>query len=193
MTHEFLDRTKAVIQGFKDDPKGFLLRGVDSGQRVPVTKTKTAYGLTIHARVGNRRGVIGAVHEISAQQALQVDDEFEVDANARGLPRELIPQIVGSRTLTLRRYDLYTATLEQVFGTPELITLADQIGPVSLRFMWKSPQPSDVGAIVANSNTLAIYEYLDCYITNLGQTVSMQNVIVGREATLIWRNVRRIQ
>ena len=181
------------IQGFKDDPIGTLLRGVDNGQRVPVTKTRTAYSLTIHAVVGQKRGVVGAIHEISTRQRQAVDEEWEVDPLGRGLPRELVPQAIEGRTITLRRYDLYAATIEQIFGAPELITLADQLGPVSLRLMWKVPNSGDIDLITQQQSTISVYEYTDCWITDLGRTMSTANIIVGADATLIWRNCRRLQ
>lgn len=181
-----------TARGFVDDPIGSLLRGVDNGQRVPVTKTKTAYSLTLHAVVGNRRGVIGAVHEISTAQSLQVDEEWEVDALARGLPRELVPQVVTGRSFTLNRYELYSATLAQVFGAPELITLADHLGPVSLRLMWKDPNPSDFGAILANTQ-MSVYEYTGCYLTQMTMSASMSSIIVGTNAQLMWTSIRRLQ
>lgn len=189
----FEDRLTGPIRGFKDDPIGFLLRGVDNGQRVPVTRTRTAYSLTIHATVGNRRGVIGAVHEISTRQRQDIEEEFEVNSLGTGLPRELIPQNVTGRSIQLSRYDLYKSTLEQVFGTPELITLADQLGPVSLRMMWKNPNSGDIDLVTQSQSTISVYEYTDCYITDLTRTVSMGNVIVGTGASLTWRGCRPLQ
>lgn len=169
---------------------------------IPVTRTRTSYTLTLHATSGKRRGVIGAVHELSYDQGMQVEDLFEVDGFAKGLPRELVPQILSSRTLKLARYDLYTATIEQIFGRPELITLADQLGPVSLRMIWKDPEPqlvvdpSTVG-VTNIQNFLPIpalhaYEFTDCFITSLGRTISTQNRIVGANATLNWRSIRQL-
>jgi hypothetical protein len=182
------------LQGFKSDPIGFLTRGVDNGQRVPQTKTKTSFSLTIHAVVGQRRGVIGAVQEIGVRQRQTIDEEYEIDSVGLGLPRELVPQTIEGRTITLRRYDLYQATLEQVFGAPELITLADQLGPVSLRFMWRNPNFGDIDLITQQQETMAVYEYTDCWITDLGRTMSASgDIIVKADATLVWRNCRRLQ
>ena len=184
------------LRAFQGDPLQVaknLLQGVDNGQRVPVTATKTSYGLTIHAVVGNKRGVIGAIHEIAPSQALQLDEEWEVNANGKGIPRELIPQILTGRTLALQRYDLYKSTLEQVFGTPELITLADQLGPVSVRFMWRNPNPSDIGAVLQSTPLISVYEFVDVYITALTRPISAGNIIVGTNATMTWRDIRRLQ
>jgi hypothetical protein len=191
-------RLLAPIQGFKGDPIGFLLRSSDNGQRVPVTKTKTAYSLTLHLTVGQKRGVIGAVHEIATRQRQEVDEEWEVNSLATGIPRELIPQIVSGRSITLKRYDLYSSTLEQLLGIEVdgvgAVTLANQTGPMSMRFMWKNPSSGDADLVLLNTPTTQVYEYCDCYITDIGRTVSMNgNIIVGADATIVWRDIRRIQ
>jgi hypothetical protein len=194
------DFTKAVdavgspFRAFRDDPKGTLLKMADSGQRVPITTTKTSFSLTIHATSANRRGVIGAVSEISVRQSFVVDEEYDVHVDGRGLPRELVPQIMSSRTLRLNRYDLYTQTLEQVFGSPtEIILSAKAIGPISMRLTWRPPERSTLGAIVVAQSTTSVYEYGDCYITDIGRTMSTNNVIVGADATLVWRTLRQLQ
>ena len=193
----------APFRGFKDDPLGSLLRAADTGQRLPETRTKTSYALTLHATAGNRRGVIGAVHDVSTRQGYQVEEEYEINAQGRGLPRELVPQLVSTRTLTLRRYDLYTKTMEQVFGLEGYfdpseplgpLGLVDQIGPISMRMTWKTPEPLSVASVfLSPKNELVVYEYCDCYITELGRTVSTGDVIVKADATMVWRSVRRLQ
>lgn len=184
-----------VARAFLDDPIESLRRGIDNGQRVPDTATETSYALTLHARVGNKRGQIGAVHNISLRQHLTVDEEFEVDLFGRGLPRELIPQIVSGRTIQLQRYELYRASMSEIFGAPELLTLADQTGTISLRFTTKAPQPSSIlGAFIRDpSSQMRVYEFIDCYIVDMGKTYSTDRVIVGAEASLIWRNLIRLQ
>lgn len=183
-----------TFREIRSDPIGTLQRNADNGQRVPVTRTKTSFSLTIHATVGNRRGVIGAIYEIAPRQSLQVDEEYEINSFGKGHPRELIPQIVNNRTLSLRRYDLYTQNIEQVFsGSREILTLADQIGPVNLRLMWKGVDSSALGPILGGT-VMNVYEFIDCYITDIGRTVSAQDdVIVRADATLIWRDIRKLQ
>lgn len=177
------------LKAFANDPLSQLRSGIDNGQRVPVTKTMTSYSMTIHARVNGKQGVIGAVHEIGLNQTQTIDEEYEVDSLGKGIPREIIPQILSSRTLTLQRYELYTATMEQVFGQPALITLADQVSPVSVRLLFKRPEPSDVAAVLQNNSKMTAYEFTNCTISNLTKTYSMGNIIVGANATLIWRDI----
>lgn len=179
---------------FLGDPLAFVRNNQDNGQRVPVTATRTSYGMTLHAKVGNKRGVIGAAHELAVNQNMTIDEEFEVDALATGLPRELVPQIVTGRTLNLQRYELWTQTMSQVFGTPELITLADQRGAFSVRVSWKQPGGSQVGSIFDPSLApeQRVYEFMQCYISSWGQTMSMNNTINGANATIVWRTCRRL-
>ena len=184
---------------FLDNPGSAFLNAVDNGDRTPNTTTQTAYSLQLHARFGLKQGVvgIGAVHELSTSQTLQVDEEFEVNKEATGLPIELIPQILTGRTLTLQRYELYRKNIEQVFGNSDtgLLTLCDQAAPLSVRLMFKGPSPSSIlGDLVRNPNAaVRIYEFQGCYLTQLGKTYSMANVIVGANATLTWRQLRRLQ
>lgn len=199
-----LDDLTEPLRGFKDDPLKsidslgrFVTRFGDNGNRLPKTKTRTAYALTLHATVGNRRGVIGAVYDIGVHQSRPVEDEFEIDAGGRGLPRELVPQVLSTRSISLKRYDLFRATIEQVFGNStspisEFVTLADQMTPISMRLTWKMPQNTDIEYVVANQPNQRSYEFVDCYFTDLGRTVSMGNVIVGSDATLTWRNIRAL-
>jgi hypothetical protein len=79
-----------------------------------------------------------------------------MDANSTGHPADIVPQILRTRTIQIQRYDLFPQIMEEVFGTRELITLADQFRPFSVREIWKSPQqklpsvpilPTDFGQV----------------------------------------------
>lgn len=192
------DIVRPQVRAFLNDPIGTIQRGVDNGQRIPVTRTKTSYALTIHAIVGNRRGVIGAINRIGVKEVRGVDEEYEVETFNRGLPRELIPQLLSGRTISLKRYELYTQTIRQVFAAQyipggELITLLDQSSPFSVRLSWKSPEPTDLGAIARGVPQTRVYEYVNCYFTDMGNEVSTGEVIVQAEATMVWGNVRPLQ
>lgn len=193
------DSLTRPFRAIVDDPLGSLNRGVGStnSSDIPATSTRTSYGLTIHAKKGNYGyAQIGAVHEVSVNQTLTVEEEFEVNALSKGKPRELVPQNLTARSLTLQRYDLYANILEEVFGSPELITLADQLGPVSMRMHWRSPTDrTALGLLLpqmTQSSSLRVYEFTDCWITTLGRTYSTGNTIVGASATITWRDLRRI-
>lgn len=184
-------------KAFLDDPLHTPLPLLDSGNRIPVTRTRTSYTLTLHARVFRngiyKSGVIGAIHEMSSTQTRQVDEEYEVDLLSDGRPRELIPQNLTGRTLNLKRYDLYSATMEDVFGTPEIYVLSEQTTPLTLRMTWRNAEASVPTAVISRTSPTRVYEFLDCYITNFGRTASTRDVIVGADATLVWRKLVRLQ
>lgn len=185
------------VKAFLDDPIGTLQRGQDNGQRIPNTRTKTSFALTIHAIVGNRRGVIGGINRIAVRQSRTVEEEYEVESFARGLPRELIPQILSNRIVTLKRYELYKATIKQVFAAEyvpggELLTLLDQTSPFTIRLSWSDPEPTDLGAIARNVPQRHVYEYMNCYFTDMGEEVSTTDVIVQADATMVWGNIRQL-
>jgi hypothetical protein len=188
------------------NPLDALLRFVDSGNRIPQTTTVTSYALTLHARVGNRSGPIGAVHEFSHTQALAIDEEFDVDRFGSGRPRALIPQNTNGRTLTLQRYDLYGKMIEQVFGGPTaLVNLNEQFKPIYMRLSFKTPSTTplydslkaatqdNADEAARKASALTVYQFCDCYLTNLGRQMSASNnIIVGSNATITWRYVMRV-
>lgn len=179
---------------FVDDPLGAVQKVSNQIAQIPLTRTQTSYGLTIHAQVGNKRAVIGAVNRISLNETMELEEVYEVDKDARGLPRELIPQILSNRTLQLSRYELYAAQLKEVFGTPELFTLLDQTGPLNLRLSWKFPGSDSVLSVIPHlQQDLRIYMFANCYFTNLGKTISADDVIVRSEGTIVWGNLLRLQ
>lgn len=189
------DAHNRAFQGFKDDPLGSLQRGVDNSAGVPNTRTRTSYALTLHARVGKKVGVIGAVHEIVSSQSLQLDEVYEVNALSKGVPRELIPQILSRRSMNIGRHDLYASTIETVFGLPAELALVEQtLGPVSIRWQWKVPGNAyEALALPQLTPRMAIYEFVDGYLTTLTRTANANNVIVGTQGVLTWRTIRQLQ
>lgn len=179
---------------------------------VPTTRTRLSHALTI--RAGGR--VIGAVHLWSPSQSRTVDHEFEVEANAVGLPVDLVPGVVDRRELRITRYDLYTAVMEEVFGSFELVNLTDQFRPFSLREVWAGPGiGSELVGSLANiagaSPVLAAglsggigsflgggtnrqYEYAGCWFTDVGRTIDAKgDRVVSVEATIAYLRKNRIR
>jgi hypothetical protein len=185
-------------QSFSSDPLNTLLRYTDNGVKFPATRTVTSYALTLHGRIKGLSRPIGAVKEFGVNQSLTLDQEYDVSIGNTGLPRELIPQTLNTRSIRLVRYDIYRGMFEQVFGQPfEMAMLNQQFGPISMRLTWKSPNgspyadalratnPSPEEAKRSKSTTL-VYEYQGCYFTTLGRTVSSDNVIVMANADITW-------
>lgn len=196
-------RVSAPFRRFVDEPFDSALQALaqnaDSGNRVPSTSARSTYGLTIHARNGKKRGVIGqadlapavgGVFNASSQQSIQVDEEYTVRLGAYGLPDEMVLQIQNGRDLTLARYELYSGTIEQVFtGRSALLTLADQTFPFSIRMQWKGPPTGTVSAILGASANRRVYEFQGCIFTSLGKTQTLDDRVVGESATVRWQSL----
>ena len=150
--------------------------------QVPVTRTRTSHGLLIRVAGGR---TIGAVNGFTHRQSREVQDEFECDVNAVGYgPVDIVPQNITTRTLSIKRYDLWQRPMEEAFGTSgELVALADQSRPFVLRSVWRSPVSSLLGG-------RRVYEYTGCYFTSFGRTASSTDsriINVDAEITYVLR------
>lgn len=180
---------------FFDDPIRALKEAADRAPTQPLSRTRTSYGLTIHLKVGNKRAVVGGVHEFSERQGIQLDREYTVARRTRGRPAEVIPQNLSVHTLTLQRYDLFGDTLEQVFGTDEWATLADQSGPMSIRTVWRDPVGTTIpGLVEVLGPSQRVYQYDRCYFADFGRAVrAAGDRIVGTNAVVVWTDKRIVQ
>lgn len=179
---------------FFDDPAGAIKGGINDALPVlgkvnsfldnhlnlpPQTATRTTHALALYVTVNKRPRPIGAVQSFASTQNRTVDEEYEIEVNSVGLPRDLVPQVLGTRTLTIKRYDLYTSLMEEVFGDSEFVMLTDQATPFTLRKVWTPPslfsEPS-------------YFEYRGCYFTSLGRSLSSTDTrISGADATIVWK------
>lgn len=153
--------------------------------QVPVTRTRTSHGLLIRVAGGR---VVGAVNGFTHTQTREVQDEFEIDVNAVGHgPVDIVPQNITTRSLQIKRYDLWQRPMEEAFGTgAELVTLADQARPFVLRSIWRSPVSSLLGG-------RRVYEYTGCYFTSIGRNaLSTDNRIVNVDAQITYVLRRRV-
>jgi len=155
----------------------------------------TPYALTLHAGVNGKYATIGAVKEISVTQNMGLDQEYDINLGGEGLPVELIPQKLDTRTMRLQRFDLYTSRLEHVFGQPgELLLLTQQLGPINMRMTWRTPSASPIFerfALNKGAKT-AIYEFKNCYLTSISRTVSIEQATVSASADLVWQTIQRV-
>lgn len=173
----FLDRPEALLDEVLDELGLDALRG---GRRIgpPQTQTRMDHALTI--RTGNGR-TIGAINGWAEQQSRTIEDVFDVEVNSNGLPAELIPQIVGTRTVRVDRYDLYTSIMEEAFGTRELVMLTSQAQPFRVREIWREPL-----------GRTKVYEYI-AYFSDKGRALrSDGNRIINVNATLHYLRKDRI-
>lgn len=181
----------ADLQPYIQDPAAAIqrqlqLRGFPPPARsVPNTRTRTTHGLTL--RDGRTGRLFGAIHTFSPKQTRAVEEEWEINRDSRGIPVDLIPQNLTSRTIGLSRYDLYTRVMEELFGTTELDILTEQRRPFRMRETWLDP--TAIGFLGAGPR---IYEYIDCWFTDIGRTLSASDDrIVKVEATLMFRDRKR--
>ena len=181
------DAVRTAVNLFGVDPTVVtdLLDPNSFTSQVPRTRTRTSHGLLIRVASGR---VVGAINEFSHSTTRDVRDVFEINANSYGqAPVDLIPGNVTSRTISVQRYDLFQAPMEEAFGTGfEYETLADQARPFSLRTIWRSPVGSALGG-------RRVYEYTGCYFTRIGRTARTTDsriVNVNAEITYVLR--RRI-
>jgi hypothetical protein len=181
------------MAGFLDDAKGFLEDAGEAARKfgdifdqfaqLPNTRTRLDHALTI--RVGTGR-VVGAIKTFAPSQGRTVDDEFEVNSAASGMPVDLVPQTVNKREFRIERYDLYTKIMEEVFGTKEIVVLTDQFRPFSLREIWRGP----AGVLTGQQR---IYEYTGCWFTDIGRVMDASgDRVVAADATVTWLDRRRV-
>ena len=174
----FLDRPQeALNDALRDVGLDILTRGRRTGP--PSTFTRLDHSMTI--RTGRGR-TVGAINGWNPTQTRRVEEEFEVEVKSTGLPVDLVPQIVNSRTIRIDRYDLYTSKMEEAFGTKRLDNLTDQHQPFTVREVWRTPLGS-----------LEVFDYIGCWFADLGRTHNADgNRIVKANATLIYKLKRQM-
>lgn len=146
---------------------------------IPDTSTRTGYAFTLYAsRQGRAPVPIGTLQSVRFGQSRTVDDEYEVEANAVGLPADLVPQTLNRREITFSRFDTYRTILEEVFGSPEINTIIDQARPLVIREVWSTfPTFSDIRA----------YQYFNVFMTDMSREVRVDaSRIVGTDVTFKW-------
>jgi len=174
---------------FINDPVGSIQRelnrrGLPSPTPfIPNTRTRTSHALTI--RDGATGQLIGAIYTFAPKQARTLEEEYEINRDTRGLPVDIVPQNLTTRTLQIARYDLFTKIMEDVFGHKEMVILTDQKRPFRIRETWRDP-----AAILGGGRR--IYEYTGCWFQDLGRTLSAtDDRIVKVDATLMFRDRQR--
>jgi len=164
-------------------PTGTLTNAVRRGG-VPNTRTRMDHGFTL--RTSNGR-IVGAVFAVDMQQSRALDDEFEIDVNAHGEVADIVGQALTTRTMSVRRFDLYTDIMEEAFGTVELDMLTDQAGGFTLRTAWRSP----AGVFAGGTRS---YQYSPVWFESLGRSLNAEGDRVVRvDASLRWGRKQRLQ
>lgn len=165
------DPTVTLNQALNNAGLADLTHGRPTGP--PNTYTRLDHALTIRSAQGR---TIGAINGWEPQEDVQIEEEFEVDVNASGLPVDVIVQNLTGRVINISRYDLYAAKMETAFGTRNLIMLSQQTKPFSVREIWRNPD-----------GTVEAYIYSGCWFRSRGKHHRADgNRIVQVNAVLIW-------
>lgn len=147
----------------------------------PETSTQTSHGLSI--RVG---GVtIGGINGWSPKITRSIAELYEFGTvtgpyeASNGAPYEKVPNNVSGMTVDVQRYDLWTARMEQVFGTGDINMLSNQRAPFDVREVWLSPESQSYART-----------YRGCWFSNVGRNLSTTaERIVQVSATLEYTKV----
>lgn len=143
----------------------------------PTTRARLTHAFKVRVAPGY---LVGACTSFQLSQNRNVDDEWEVNAINRGLPNHMTPQVLGGRTVSIERFDLYGEVMEQVWGTRELATIVEQRRPLELREVWLTPS----GILTLGQR---IYAYTGCYLLDEGRSLGADGDRVSRaNVTLKW-------
>lgn len=170
----------------------------------PVTAAKTSHALSIHMVMGKNRAQVGGITSISYNQSVILDEEYEVNRFATGLPKELVAQILNTRTLSIDRYELWHTPLMRLINptatvsAPELLSLVQQV-PFEIRTRWTEPNTNlgillgdaVINSFLTSSNSKRnIYCFKGCKFTTLGQTLSAEgDRSVLMKGNITWKSL----
>lgn len=146
---------------------------------IPETSTRTSHAVAIRAD-----GVtIGQIIQWQPNQARTVTATYEINPATTGEVYEQVPGNLTGLTITVQRYDLYSAKMEEVWGSNFSIQLlTDQTQGLNIQERWTNPD-----------NTTEVTLYSGCWFTSLGRALSSQDDrIVRVNANLAYTRVRRM-
>ena len=186
------------VQGLVGDPLNALQNGISPQRDIPDTATRTRYSISLEARVGKRMGRIGAVSKITRNESVALEDLYEINVEASGLPRDIVPQILSNRTINIERYELYRDPFSRIFGkNTELHKLCDQTSPIILRITKRTPSASSLLGNLARAALAAAPDYevheFPGYFESMGEVFDTQNPVVGVQASFRWLDHRVIR
>jgi len=144
----------------------------------PTTLTRTSHSVTILVN----GTPIGLISGWSPQMSRAVQPIYELNAETSGLPYENIPGNVTGLTISVTRFDLWTAKMEEAFGTVDLTMLSNQQAPFTIQEKWSKPDGST-----------ETYAYTGCWFTSLGRNLrSDDNRLVQVSATLVYLSKNKV-
>jgi len=169
------------------------LRSQDTGGypvNPPLTLTASSHSITIKTDKGIK---IGRIQSWSPSMSRTIDTVFEVQANATGEPIERVPQVQGTNSISVDRFELYTFHMGEAFGVPvlngsysgnpELVSLIYQVKPFHIREIWRDP-----------TGGMRAYIYTNCWFSSMGITIAATDdrVIKSRGTLEFTRRLRVI-
>lgn len=156
-----------------------------------VTPPNTLVALT-HALIIRKKGGvdIGCVNDWTPRQNRDLAEVYEfgnaTEPVEAGEPFEIEPGNVRGQQINVRRYDLYTAIIEEIFGdlARTFNSLASQQDPFVLYEEWDPP----------NNGAGWRWIYSKCWFETIGRTMSTTgDRIVNVDATIRFATKRRVR
>lgn len=127
---------------------------------MPIPQTTIRSDHAISIRVGGE--TIGRIQDWTPQQNRTVTPVYELNSDNSGTVIENVPGNIGGLTVTVNRFDLYTARMEQVWGPNfNIQMLTDQTIALEITERWQRPDGS-----------VESWLYRGCWFTSLGRNHS---------------------
>jgi hypothetical protein len=101
---------------------------------------------------------IGLINSWQPQQQRQMTPIYELNVDTSGLMVEHVPGNNQNQTIQVNRYDVWNERMEQVFGTQDLIMLANQKSPFQIEEYWTKPD-----------NSVEVWRYEGCWFSSIGR------------------------
>lgn len=100
---------------------------------IPATNIRTSHAISI--RVGGT--TIGQIQSWAPNQSRNITAVHEINAVGTGEPFENAPGIATNLTIQVSRYDLFSAKMEEVWGTKNALwMLTNQHNPIDVEEKW---------------------------------------------------------
>jgi len=125
---------------------------------IPITSTRTDHAISI--RVNGK--TIGQIQDWNPQQNRTITPTYQLDSAYSGEVFENVPGNITGLNITVNRFDLYNAKMEEVWGSNfDIQMLTDQTEPFNVVEKWLVPSGSPEQWI-----------YTGCWFASLGRTHS---------------------
>lgn len=138
---------------------------------IPILKQVTVLSYKLYVKASNSQMVqLGQALSAAVSESRDVTPNFVIGNDPPDEADSLIPGVVRSRTIRLRRVRLFSKSLKQAFGRddqPVLASLSDQNTPVDLIATVQDPATNKVKTIT----------FKDGFLSDYGTNLDMQGDI----------------